>query len=109
MKTYQLDVLPIVFDDVADLHEHIARDSEDQASRFLEAIEEAQHKLIQWPGPLQKRALRPKHPSQGQVRRWNIGGFPNHTLIYDVSEDVVTVLRCVHSSRITDGFMDDVR
>lgn len=106
MKSYHLVIQPIVRSDVDEIADHIAETSTEQAFRFYDAFGRTLATVISWPGPLARPRLRPGHPTKGEVRRWNIEGFRNHTLIYDVRDDAVVILRCVHGSRITGEFFD---
>jgi len=109
VKAFQLSVRPVVERDVDEIVAYLDERSPAAADRFLNVVEEELSRLVAWPGPFARQRLRPGHPSQGNVRRWNLRGFPNHLLLFDLQDDAVVVLRCVHASRITDGFLDDER
>ena len=105
MKRYELVVQPRVYQEMVELAAYIEQESPTQADRFADAAARTLGEMTQWPGPLSRDRLMPDHPTRGEIRRWNIDGFPNHTFIFTIAGADVVVLRCVHAARITGGFL----
>lgn len=86
-------------EDLASVWSYIARDDPDAATRLIERIESATHRLEKYPW------LGEVDPRVGEYRRRLIVG--NYLVYYRVENESVIVLRVYHSARrIEDLFRD---
>ena len=97
---------PAVEDDILTLAAHIARDSRQQAFRFLEAVEDTVGSLRRMPGRGSPKQMRGRLAA---VRSWAVRGFPNHLILYEIRTHDVYVLAVVHGSRRYQQLLRDRR
>ena len=82
--------------DILDIAAWIGRDSEEQALRFLDSVEQTIVGLRFMPG---KGSLKGLRSPFADVRTWAVRGFPNHLILYEVRPTEIYVYAVVHGSR----------
>ncbi len=100
---------PIVYRDVIEIINFIGGSSVEQADRFAIASRHAMDGLIAWPGPMSQDPAFPDHPRLSHLRRYNLRGVANHSMLFSVQDDLVEVDRCLHASRMTRRFLRGLR
>ena len=83
-----------------DLIEHasyLAQDSFDLADRFIDASEQALARLASMPSIGNVRHF--ANPKLQGIRSWPIPGFEKYLIFYRPTDDVIDVLRVLHSAR----------
>ena len=83
--------------DLEDVWLWIARDSEDAADRFVDAVERtfaeiARHSQIGWERPWKHRQLK-------GLRSWRVKDFPSYLVFYRIEGEVVAMVALLHSAR----------
>ncbi|MCD0458136.1 type II toxin-antitoxin system RelE/ParE family toxin [Roseiconus lacunae] len=94
----QLRIQPAAVDDLDRFAAYIANDSPDSALRFLDAAEATFSLLAEMPfiGVACDGFF--KSPKTKGLRIWRIKGFPNHQILYRVSDEFVLIVRIIHAA-----------
>ena len=100
-------IQPLAQDDLRRQAEFIAKDSLDAALRLLEAAEITYEFLAET--PLAGAVCPFKSVQTKDLRIWRINGFPNHLILYRVSETELLIVRVLHAARDLDVLLDDVK
>lgn len=88
---------PIVLLDLAELSDHIARDSPKSAHRFLIEARNAFEELARMPGLGGVWEDAPRRIKE--MRVWPIPGFENYLIFYRQTSDGIEVVRVLHGAR----------
>ena len=98
-------IQPLAQDDLRQQAEFIAQDSLDAALRLLEAAEVTYEFLSET--PLAGSVCPFASVQARELRIWRINGFPNHLILYRVSESELLIVRVLHAARDLDVLLDD--
>jgi toxin ParE1/3/4 len=93
----RIDIRPDAFEDMWDQYRFIAKDNPDAAVRFLEAADSTCEQLASMPSMGRRPEFR--HSSNSDVRQWRVNGFEKCLIFYEYTDDVLTILRVLHSAR----------
>src|SRR5450755_62282 len=83
--------------DLIDCFVYIGRDSEESATRFLQAAEETFLELARMPGMGLVTSF--TSSADRDMRRWRIRGFENFLIFYFPIENGIEVVRVLHGAR----------
>jgi toxin ParE1/3/4 len=75
----------------------LARRNQDSAIHFLEAAEQSFDRLAQMPAIDKK--CQTKHPRLADLRQWQVKGFNDYLIFYQITELRVEVSRIVYGAR----------
>ncbi len=98
-------VQPLAEDDLRRQAEFIAKDSLDAALRLLDAAEVTYEFLAET--PLAGSVCPFASVQTRDLRIWRIHGFPNHLILYRVSDSEILIVRVLHAARDLDVPLDD--
>ena len=87
--------------DVDELALHIARDSQDAALRFLDAMEATFEQLAAMPELGGLWGFR--NPRLAAIRVWQVQGFRHHVIFYRIAEPGIEIVRVLHAARDIDA------
>ena len=88
---------PEVSDDILDQAAYIARTSLPTALRFMDAVEATLRWLLRRPGAGSLREF--EEPPLANVRSWQVKGFKNHLILYEIENGGIYVLSVIHGAR----------
>ena len=86
-----------ILEDLTNHAEYLATDDAEVAERFLDAFETTLERLEQMPYIGVVAVL--DNPALFGLRRWPIKGFEKYVILYLVLEDVVDLVRVLHTSQ----------
>ncbi|GFE70976.1 type II toxin-antitoxin system RelE/ParE family toxin [Chroococcus sp. FPU101] len=95
--TLRILITPKASQDLDDLFYYIAQNNPDAALRFFDATRKTITKLAQIPSMGSLYSVR--NSRLEGLRKWSIKGFENYLIFYLTSEDLLIVVRIIHSSR----------
>jgi toxin ParE1/3/4 len=75
----------------------IARDNPAEAVAFLDAVEHACARLVEYPDIGSVRAFR--HTRLEGIRMWPVPEYPNRLIFYRVTDDAIHILRILHAAQ----------
>lgn len=101
----QLRIQPLAQDDLRRQAEFIAEDSVDAALRLFDAAEATYDFLAET--PFAGCLCQFDSPETRDLRIWRISGFPNHLIVYRVSESELLIVRVLHASQNSDRLFRD--
>ena len=82
--------------DLLDIHDYIAGDSPEAATRFLESARATLEELARMPGLGSPKQFRGKLKG---VRSRAVHGFPNHLVYYKPTAAAISVLAILHGAQ----------
>lgn len=88
---------PAAEKDAAHLVHYLFLQSEETASRFYAAVEDACKQLAESPSLGGSVAV--ESDLLSQIRVWTVPGFPNHLIFYRPLDDGVEIVRLLHGAR----------
>ena len=88
--------------------DYIARSSTRQAERLLTEVQRTLESLTRWRGELQRRVIYTCPDTGRRLRVTYPKGFPNHSMVFEVLDEVVLVHGRVRAERITDAFLAEL-
>jgi len=95
-------------DDIDDSAEFIAANNPSAAEAFLDAVETACHKLLEFP-----RLGRCRDdltvPDVQELRSWPVSGFANWLIFYLPTSTGIVVVRVLHGARDLGTILEDER
>ena len=100
---YRLALTPHADRDINNHFEYIARDNLEAAIRFYKAAFRAFDLLLANPraGPMREF----DNPQLSRTRIWLVKGFEKYLIFYRATNEVVEVLRVLHSARDIDSIL----
>lgn len=98
-----LCVRPAADQDIVEHIEYIARDSQQAAQRFLQAVRDTFTQLQEMPGIGSVCSL--SNPRLSSLRSWRIKGFEKHLVFYRVHEERLEIIRVLHGARDLPGLL----
>ena len=87
--------------DLAEIAEHLARESVETALRFLERVEVTLELLVENPGI--GRVRFPDDPEVEGLRSWPVGRFGTYLIFYRPVDSGIEVVRILHGARDIEG------
>ena len=83
--------------DIEECFVYIAEDNIDKGVTFLVAVEEAIEQLARFPLLGKERQFSDKRFQN--MRMWKVKNFENYLIFYMVADDLIEIVRVLHSSR----------
>jgi toxin ParE1/3/4 len=104
---HRIDIQPLVYLDLAEISEYIARDRPASAHRFLFAADET----FAWLAKHPKVGMRCEfeNPLAADVRCWRVKGFKNYLIFYRRITRGIQVIRILHGARDIAALFEDPR
>jgi toxin ParE1/3/4 len=93
----QLIKRPIIIQDLLEIATYISYDNLDAGDRFLYAAEATFQLIARTPGIGRFSAF--THPQVAQLRQYPVKGFKNYLILYELTEDMIDIVRVVHGAR----------
>ena len=104
--TRRLQISPLADSDLDQHSRHIAQDNVDAALRLFDAADATFLVLAEMPFIGASCSAYFESPRAKELRLWRIKGFPNHLILYQVTDDAVTIVRLPHASQDIDAMLD---
>jgi toxin ParE1/3/4 len=88
---------PIVIQDLIQISTYISKDNLDAGDRFLYAAEATFQLIAKIPGIGRLSGF--TNSTVTQVRQYPVRGFQNYLILYELTEDVIDIIRVLHGAR----------
>ena len=92
---------PLVYGDIIEIAECIARDSTESALRFFDDVETTIEGLAEMPGKGPRCGF--SDAAVADVRFYTVNGFPNHLIFYRPTRYGIYILSVRHGARALPG------
>jgi toxin ParE1/3/4 len=88
---------PIVIQDLIEIATYISNDNLDAGDRFIYAAESTFQLIAQSPSIGRLSGF--TNPEVAQLRQYPVKGFKNYLILYELTEEVIDIIRVVHGAR----------
>jgi toxin ParE1/3/4 len=88
---------PIIIKDLMEIATYISYDNLDAGDRFLYAAEATFQLIARTPGIGRFSGF--THPQVAQLRQYPVKGFKNYLILYELTEEIIDIVRVVHGAR----------